>query len=319
MLFHQYLEQRLNCRPPLNECLEGFRSRKGKHLRPRMFLLCAQPDRLPKAAAHIATGLELLHLASLIHDDLIDSSSKRRGKDALWERKGGQSALLCGDYLFSEAFAEFESSGLQGVLPGIRLLVGGMVRSELEQNQHLFDRSVSEQTYLWRIRLKSARFFSISAGLGAALSGSTQQETRRAYRFGEAFGIAYQLADDLRDIFTGDLAQGIFSLPILWLAKESKEGAKWVGRICRNRRVRAEEESAIYLLLQEKGLLFRGEMLVDDYLRQAGEYLQGMDPWNRDRLRQFLADLRPFLLQLPEGDPRPVIGLSNQSHLKQGY
>ncbi|HHZ20777.1 MAG TPA: hypothetical protein GX391_09770 [Firmicutes bacterium] len=291
----QQLKRHLAEQPGVGSYLEAIANRPGKLLRARLFFSAARPDRLTAAALRIPVGLELLHLASLLHDDLMDRTAFRRGVPSLWRNSGCVAALLCGDYLFAQAFKEIALAGLPAGVPLMGTLVAGMARAELEQDAHLFDPGVTVLQYLRRIRLKTARFFGVAAVLGGLVSGTSPFLLRRLYRFGVDLGLAFQMADDLRDMFTldgGDLAKGILSLPILLLIREKRQGLVLVTRICRLRRLRADELYGLKCLLAESESLRRVEREIRAYLHRARQLAQAM---GEERLFRFYEELHQNL------------------------
>jgi geranylgeranyl pyrophosphate synthase len=297
LLFQELLNKRLAMNATIQEVLLPIQQRPGKQLRPRLFLLAAQHQEFPDSAIHIAVGIELLHLASIIHVDILDGSPNRRGRDALWQSRGARAALLCGDFLFAEAFSEFSQSGLERRLfPMMRTLIAGMVKAELMQSNLHFAREIDERLCRRIMRLKTARFFAVSAGLGVMASGGSRRGTRRAYQFGLNFGMAYQLADDLRDLVTEDLNRGILTLPALWIGQSSAQGRKLLDKICKQKRIRADDPMQLNNLLQETGISLQLERAILSYLRAAENALSELPAWNRMRLRQFVNDIEPYLL-----------------------
>jgi heptaprenyl diphosphate synthase len=295
--FQEILSERLVMNPAFNSAVDLTGQHPGKQLRPRLFFLSARPEGLLDSAVHIAVGIELLHLASITHDDILDLSTNRRGSEALWQSQGVRVALLYGDFLFAEAFAEFGCSGMaHRLLPIMRTLIAGMVRAEVFQNNQRFNMEVSERIH-WRImRLKTARFFAVAAALGAMVSGAPRRILRQAYRLGIYFGLAYQLADDIRDLLTEDLPYGVFSLPALWIGQASAEGEKTLQRVCKNKALRTSDLLQLNGLLKETELTDRMEREILSALGHARRCLSGMAAWNRMRLMQFLNDMQPYIL-----------------------
>lgn len=266
--------------PVIKACLDFMINRPGKMLRSRLFLCAARPKGLKPAALRIPVGLELLHLASLVHDDLVDRTAFRRGGPSLWRNSGCSAALLCGDYLFSQAFRELALAGFPLAVSLAGTLVAGMSMAELEQDTKLFNPKVSIFEYRRRIRLKTARFFGIAAGLGGLAAGKSLRVVKLLYRFGLELGMAFQLVDDLRDLFIldgGDLAKGIISLPILLLIREKRQGRMIVNRICRRRKLRADELHNLSCLLADSDSLHLVENEIVCCLWRAGQLVQSLD------------------------------------------
>jgi geranylgeranyl pyrophosphate synthase len=188
----------------------------GKRLRPLLVLLCAGPEG-GAAAVRAATAIELVHMATLVHDDILDAAPLRRGRPTVFAASGRGRAVGAGDLLFSRAFAVL---GAAGDARSIELLAEASValaRGELAQRQDAFDTGVSEQRYLERCRLKTATLFRCAVLLG--------HDDEALAEFGTLIGLAFQLLDDVLDVAgpperTGkargtDLLDGTVTLPLI--------------------------------------------------------------------------------------------------------
>jgi geranylgeranyl pyrophosphate synthase len=190
----------------------------GKRLRPLLVFLAANGE--PPLAAGIA--VELVHMASLVHDDLIDRAALRRGQATAWKTHGSVGARATGDYLFARAFSELAATGDTA---GVRLLAGAalsLVRGEALQHAQARKPETTVAEYLRRCTLKTAELFRAACLLGSRDAGLGE--------FGLALGIAFQITDDILDctgstIETGkvagnDLREGTPTLPLLLAARE---------------------------------------------------------------------------------------------------
>jgi geranylgeranyl pyrophosphate synthase len=191
----------------------------GKRLRPLLVFLSTPPGREPSIAAGVA--VELVHMATLVHDDLVDGAKVRRGKAAAWAAHGAGAAQATGDYLFARAFAELAAEGDIGPVAVLADACLCLARGEAMQRRQLHDPDTTVEAYLERCSLKTGKLFEAACSLG---SGGTLG------RFGLNLGIAFQIADDILDcsgdtIETGkvagtDLREGTPTLPLLLAAKE---------------------------------------------------------------------------------------------------
>jgi geranylgeranyl pyrophosphate synthase len=192
----------------------------GKRLRPLLVFFSAPAE--PPLAAGVA--VELVHMASLVHDDLIDRAALRRGKATAWKTHGIVGAQATGDYLFARAFAELAGSG---DTQGVQLLAGAalaLVRGEALQHAQAHRPETSVDDYLRRCSLKTAELFRAACLLGS--------RDPRLGKFGHALGMAFQITDDILDctgstIETGkvagnDLREGTPTLPLLLAAREDE-------------------------------------------------------------------------------------------------
>jgi len=203
----------------------------GKRLRPLLVLICAGPDG-SAAAVRAATAIELVHMATLVHDDVLDAAPLRRGVPTIAATAGRDRAISVGDLLFSRAFALLAEHGDSGNTSLLASASVALAEGELAQRQDAFDTSVSEERYLQRCRLKTAKLFEC-----ACLMGFGERDGREEMaRFGSGIGLAFQLLDDVLDVSgpperTGkargtDLLDGTVTLPLILAAREDHAIAK---------------------------------------------------------------------------------------------
>lgn len=188
----------------------------GKRLRPMLVLLCAGPEGSAEAV-RAAAAIELVHMATLVHDDVLDDAPLRRGLPTVAATSGRERAVATGDLLFSRAFALLSKAGDERSVALLADASVALARGELAQRQDAFDLSVSEERYLARCRLKTARLFECACLLGR------DDEALRG--FGAGIGLAFQLLDDVLDVSgpperTGkargtDLLDGTVTLPLI--------------------------------------------------------------------------------------------------------
>ena len=207
----------------------------GKRLRPMLFLLCANAkgDFPQEKSMPLATTLELIHTASLVHDDIIDTSKKRRGVETANSKYGAQIAVLIGDYLFAKAFQLVaENNYGEEVSTILSKLVKNLCVGEIMQDRSLYKVPTLAEYYT-RINLKTAIFLSTCCRLGAIVSGMERREVDNLTAYGTNLGLAFQIIDDLLDFFGdekvtgkprgGDLKSGVITLPVLRALEVSDE------------------------------------------------------------------------------------------------
>jgi geranylgeranyl pyrophosphate synthase len=213
----------------------------GKRLRPLLVSMCATDaargsDRLVAAGC----AVELVHMATLVHDDVLDAAPLRRGHPTVWRTDGRGLATATGDGLFARAFAELTATG---DMPAVAILADaclGLARGEILQRRQAGDPSVTVEGYLERCTLKTGRLFSAAARLGARFSQLSDDDAAALGRFAEALGLAFQIADDVLDCdgdpdTTGkplgtDLLDGTVTLPLLVAARRDPEVADVIAR-----------------------------------------------------------------------------------------
>ncbi len=197
----------------------------GKRVRPLIVVLSARAGQSGLVGTdRAAAAVELIHLASLYHDDVIDETDVRRGVPTPQAKWGTAIAVLAGDYLFASGCALGAQAG--GEVPILlACAITEVCEGQIAETECLGDPSRKASEYLDTIRLKTATLFRAAAELGAATSAATPEERARLVAFGENFGIAFQIVDDLLDLVgdpenTGktpgtDLKEGVFTMPVL--------------------------------------------------------------------------------------------------------
>lgn len=211
----------------LRPLLEYALLTKGKRLRPILLILSAQSvGGNPKKVLQLALSFELLHTATLVHDDIIDQDVSRRGNKTLYSQWSTNSAILAGDALIALATNLTADYGPQAVKiladVGLELCEGEFIDATLSLAK------ASEEEYFDKIKKKSASLFKGTACCGALASGGNTSEIEALARFGEYFGMAYQVNDDLEDLenkdqISQDLKNGNVTLPLLYLFKHGDE------------------------------------------------------------------------------------------------
>jgi geranylgeranyl pyrophosphate synthase len=198
----------------------------GKRLRPMLVLLSAGAG-AGEEAIRAATAIELVHMASLVHDDVLDAAPLRRGRPTVVARSGRDRALAVGDLLFSRAFAELAAEGSPEQVARLSTAAVALALGELAQRRDAFDLSISAGRYLRRCELKTARLFECACLIAQAREAS--EKAGALETFGREIGLAFQLLDDVLDVTgpperTGkargtDLLDGTVTLPLI-LARE---------------------------------------------------------------------------------------------------
>jgi geranylgeranyl pyrophosphate synthase len=219
--------------PELAGHAAGTLSAGGKRLRPILVFLCADgvaDERLVAAAA----AVELLHMATLVHDDVLDRAPLRRGRPTVFAEGGRLAAAATGDLLFSRAFAELAAAGSEDAVRVLSTASSALARGELMQRADAWSPDVTPERYLERCRLKTASLFEASCRLGALFGGRPRLAAPLGC-FGERIGLAFQMLDDVLDVAgpperTGkprgaDLLDGTVTLPLI-LARLRDEGLR---------------------------------------------------------------------------------------------
>ena len=200
----------------------------GKRLRPAIYFLAARcGERFSlQEAMPLGVALEMMHMASLVHDDVIDSAATRRGSATANAKWGNQISILAGDYLFAKAFALVaESNYSKRVDRQLARLICDLSAGELIQNKEIYHASCDVDEYFERIAKKTANFIAIACQLGGDVAKLPESYIQALYDFGYNVGMAFQLTDDLLDLTSdektlgkpagNDILQGIVTLPAI--------------------------------------------------------------------------------------------------------
>ncbi len=210
----------------LSQALFHIRQRAGKRMRPMLILLMAKcHGGITDVTQHAAVGLELLHTASLVHDDVVDESGERRGQASVNEVYGNKVAVLVGDYILSTALLHISYTHNEVIVRYLAELGRILSNGEILQLQNIHSKDFSEEAYYSVIKQKTAALFEACAAMGALSAGAKEEEIENAKQFGRNLGVIFQIRDDIFDYYdqseigkpTGnDMAEGKLTLPALY-------------------------------------------------------------------------------------------------------
>jgi geranylgeranyl pyrophosphate synthase len=212
--------------PQLSDPATATLAAGGKRLRP-LLVFCAAPRKRGRDEALVtaATAVELVHMATLVHDYIIDRASLRRGHPTVAQAQGPDVALRVGDFLFARAFSELTRTGDPRAVQALSSAALELSRGEMVQQAAAHDLELSEEAYLSRCRGKTASLFAVACRLGAMVGGADRETEERLAVFGEHVGMAFQIFDDILDLTgspdaTGkprgtDLRDGTVTLPLI--------------------------------------------------------------------------------------------------------
>lgn len=214
----------------------------GKMLRPAFMIMASTVGEENPHLYKVAAAVELLHMASLVHDDIIDHSDQRRGQSTLYKKLGAKKAVLAGDYLLGRALNLASQIHHEYPIKMMGESISRLCLSEIEQDSGLGDFFISRDTYYSRIQGKTAELFSLSAAVGSFLGGAPEAVCDEFFLVGQDFGMAFQIFDDVQD-YQGslknmgkapgaDLREGIPTLPLIMALEEEGPMVK----LCKNPR-----------------------------------------------------------------------------------
>ena len=272
--------------PLLNRITQYIVRRKGKQMRPMFVFLVAKMvsgGRFEERTYRGASVIELIHTATLVHDDVVDESNKRRGffsVNALWKNK---IAVLVGDFLLSKGLLLSIDNNDFDILKLISVAVREMSEGELLQIEKARRLDITEAVYFEIIRQKTATLIAACCGIGAASVGSSDEEIEKMRLFGERIGIAFQIKDDLFDYTdakigkpTGiDIKEQKMTLPLIYVLNTcTKEERDWLIKSVKKFHNDKKRVKEIIAFVQEKGGIEYATEKMNEYQAKALELLE---------------------------------------------
>lgn len=241
---NQVIRAQLHSEVPLvNQISEYIISAGGKRIRPTLVLLVANTFAYTgKHHYDLAAIVEFIHTATLLHDDVVDESSLRRGRQTANALFGNAASVLVGDFLYSRAFQMMVSIDSMRIMQILADATNVIAEGEVLQLLNMHDPDVTEARYLEVIRSKTAKLFEAAGEIGALIAGASNDDIQRAGEYGRCLGTAFQLIDDVLD-YSGnsqeigknvgdDLREGKPTLPLIYLMKYGTESQKDLVRRC---------------------------------------------------------------------------------------
>jgi heptaprenyl diphosphate synthase len=269
----------------------------GKRLRPALFLLTAKVhDYNLGKLLPVAVSLELIHMATLVHDDVIDEAGTRRGYPTANAKWGNSTAVLAGDFLFAQAFASIAHIADARILKAMSHILCSMTEGEIVQNINTFNIKQTEGDYLARIQKKTADFLTCACELGSYMSGAPEHVIASLKDYGHCLGMAFQITDDILDIMQtdeqigkpagNDLKQGIMTLPIIYALHNSPERES-LSSIVETRSLTPEDVERGLAIIRATDAVDYCYGMVNRYIARAKERVSVVsDPGIRDTLER---------------------------------
>jgi octaprenyl-diphosphate synthase len=257
--------------PLVDQIAEHIISGGGKRLRPILVVLAARACRI-ETEAHIeaAAFIEFIHTATLLHDDVVDGSSLRRGRDTANRVFGNQASVLVGDFVYSRAFQMMAALARQPVMEVMAEATNVIAEGEVLQLMNARDPDTTEARYLEVIHRKTAKLFEAGAEVAAVLAGVAPEVRQRLAAFGRHLGTAYQLVDDVLDYRSNpkergknlgdDLAEGKPTLPLIYALRNGTETQQAAIREAIRRGGLAQLEPVIAAIDATGGLEYTAEL-----------------------------------------------------------
>ena len=268
----------------LGSALAHIRQRGGKRMRPMLILLTARNyGVVSDVTLHGAVGLELLHTASLVHDDVVDESSERRGQASVNATYDNKVAVLVGDYILSTALLNVSFTGHQDIIQNLAELGRTLSNGEILQLTNIQNQEISEEVYYQVIRQKTAALFESCSVVGALSVGATSEQVEQAKKFGQNIGIIFQIRDDIFDYYdskeigkpTGnDMAEGKLTLPVIYaLNKYPLESMLTLAKKVKSGTVNADEIAVLVEFAKTSGGIEYAEQRMNYFADEARKYI----------------------------------------------
>jgi geranylgeranyl pyrophosphate synthase len=221
----------------LGEACRATLSAGGKRVRPLLTLLCARSGEAPgEAVLRAAASVELLHMATLVHDDVLDRAELRRGRPTVAHQYGTATAVSAGNYLLARAFSELVGAGSPEAVDLLSATAVGLSEGEVYQRAEAHDVTIGVDDYVRRCERKTADLFAAACALGSLLSGAGDAAVGDVGKYGRLIGIAFQVFDDILDCSgdeaaTGkrpgtDVRDGTITLPMIYALEARPELAE---------------------------------------------------------------------------------------------
>ena len=269
----------------LGQALEHIRKRAGKRMRPMLILLMAKNfGTISDATQHAAVGLELLHTASLVHDDVVDESAERRGQASVNATYNNKVAVLVGDYILSTALLNVAKTGNQRIVEYLAELGRTLSNGEILQLTNIQNQEISEDVYYQVIKQKTAALFEACAAIGALSAGASEEMVAEAKHFGQNLGIIFQIRDDIFDYYdspeigkpTGnDMAEGKLTLPVIYaLNNSSFDSMQTLARKVKAGDVNPDEIAVLVEFAKQQGGIEYAEKRMWEFHQEAAEFIE---------------------------------------------
>ena len=268
----------------LSQALAYIRQRTGKRMRPMLILLMARNyGKVTGVTQNAAVGLELLHTASLVHDDVVDESEERRGQASVNAMYDNKVAVLVGDYLLSTALLHVAYTRNTDIVKYLAELGRTLASGEILQLSNIANEKISEDVYYQVIRQKTAALFEACCAIGALSGGASDGQIEKAKEFGRNLGIIFQIRDDIFDYYdsaeigkpTGnDMAEGKLTLPIIYALNTTGDAAMTeLAYKVKERTATQDEIAELVAFAKANGGIEYAKRRMDDFHDMAREFI----------------------------------------------
>lgn len=287
----------------LKSVTDYFLEAKGKQIRPMLVILSSKLfGQISRATLDAAVAVELLHSASLIHDDVVDESPARRGRrsvNSIWDNRV---SVLVGDYFVSCALKAAIATGDTSIINIIAELGKELARGEIDQIETADSHTIDEERYFNVINQKTASLFSSCMKMGAISNGASEREVEILSTFGEKLGLCFQIKDDIFDYFTNeqlgkptgsDLAEGKVSLPLIYAIRtgNDRENSDMRALLSKERLTQGEIATLIEYAKKMGGIEYAEETMK----RLEAEAIAELAPFGKNEITDSLINILHYI------------------------
>ena len=289
----------------LAETLSHILNKNGKLMRPVLVMLIAKNyGEVSDVTLNGAVGLELLHTASLVHDDVVDESLERRGQPSMNAIYNNKVSILVGDYILSTALLCIARTNNTKMVTYLANLGQALSHGEVEQLSNIFREEISEEEYYKIIRQKTAALFAACAKIGALSADASETDIVDAEKFGEILGTIFQIRDDIFDYYdsesigkpTGnDMAEGKLTLPVIYALQSTKDEQMMQYALkVKDGTVSADEIHTLVEFTKRNGGIDYAQKKMDELRQQALAYINKS---SKEDIRNSLAAYLDYVIQ----------------------
>lgn len=269
----------------LQTVLDHIRQRAGKRMRPMLILLTAKCfGEVSEVTQRAAVGLELLHTASLVHDDVVDESSERRGQHSVNALYDNKVAVLVGDYILSTALLNVSLTKSDAIVSYLARLGQTLANGEILQLTNIDRKDIVEDVYYDVIKQKTAALFEACCAMGAMSAGASEADIVAARKFGQTLGIIFQIRDDIFDYYdsseigkpTGnDMAEGKLTLPVIHAVLSTQNEAMMeLAKKVKRHEVSQQEIAELVAFTKENGGIDYAEQKMEELRKECVEFVE---------------------------------------------
>ena len=284
----------------LGDVLSHIRQRGGKRMRPiLMFLTANNYGQVSDVTQNAALGLELLHTASLVHDDVVDESNERRGQASVNASYNNKVAVLVGDYILSTALLRVALSNNKRIVQSLAELGRILAAGEILQLSNISNQELSEESYYQVIEKKTASLFEACSALGAISVGASDEDIEMAKKFGHRIGMSFQIRDDIFDYYdskeigkpTGnDMTEGKLTLPVIYaLTNSNYESMQTLAKKVKAGTINSDEIAVLVEFTKQSGGIEYAERKMEEFAKEAQKYVdECVKPELKDAFKAYL-------------------------------